>query len=273
MDKKPNWKPTKAEYWQYLPAPARPWPSEVAWFEKYALKKKEEGLKDVLILGSTVEFRAMLHKHKMNVHVVDFSKEFYETLSRQKMKFRREEVFYEQNWVTMDLGKKFDLIFGDWVPGVLYTKDYDKFYINIIKHLNNKGLFIGRECLRPNKNPVDLEKVAKEHYKKYASRYSFYETSAQYAYGFSPDPVTSMWNITKAQKALDDVYKKNLMEKDDFDFMTKALSFESDGSMSIMVKEDFEKEIKKYFNIFTVHHVEEPSSDWFPIYVLQKKGN
>ncbi len=71
-----NWQPTKAEFWKNLPAPARPWPSEVDWFEKYALDKKAQGKKDTLILGSTVEFRSMLHKNGMNVHVVDFSKIF-----------------------------------------------------------------------------------------------------------------------------------------------------------------------------------------------------
>lgn len=81
----PNWQPTKVEYWKYLPAPARPWPSEVAWFEKYVLDKKKKGKKDVLILGSTVEFRSMLHKHKVNVHIVDFSKEYYNILSKQSM--------------------------------------------------------------------------------------------------------------------------------------------------------------------------------------------
>jgi len=67
MDK-PNWQPTKAEYWHKLSAPARPWPSEVKWFEKYVLGKKQDGKMDVLVLGSTVEFRSMLHKHGMNVY-------------------------------------------------------------------------------------------------------------------------------------------------------------------------------------------------------------
>lgn len=271
MGKKPNWKPTKAEYWRWLKAPARPWPSEVAWFEKYSLEKKAKGLKDVLILGSTVEFRSMLHKHKMNVHVVDFSQKFYNTLSKQPMRYKGKEVFYEENWITMDLGKKFDLIFGDWVPGVLYTKDYDTFFKNVIKHLNNDGLFIGRECLRPNRKAVDLEKVVKKHYKEYENKYTFYESSTQYAYGYRPDPKTSMWNVTKAQKELDKIFKRGMLKKSDYEYMTKALSLETDGSISIMVKKDFEKEIKKHFKIIAEHHVDEPSSDWFPIYVLEVK--
>ena len=110
--KKVNWQPTKAEYWHKLPAPARPWLSEVAWFEKYALEKKSQGKLDVLILGSTVEFRSMLHKYGMNVHVVDFSKEFYNILTetqKDKLEYTGEEKFYEENWLTMDLEKEFDM--------------------------------------------------------------------------------------------------------------------------------------------------------------------
>lgn len=142
MTTKPNWQPTKVEFWQHLPAPARPWASEVEWFEKYAKEKKEQNKKDVLILGSTVEFRSMLHKHGMNVHIVDFSHKYYDILTQtqpERMKYTGAETFYEQNWVSMDLGKQFDLIFGDWVPGVLHTKEYDAFFTNIIKHLKDEA--------------------------------------------------------------------------------------------------------------------------------------
>jgi len=267
-----NWQPTKAEYWKNLPSPARPWPSEVEWFEKYVLEKKEQGLIDVLVLGSTVEFRSMLHKNKMNVHVVDFSKEFYKILSKQPMKHKGEEVFYEENWLAMDLKKKFDLIFGDWVPGVLHTKDYDMFFKIIIIHLKDDGLFIGRECLRPTQEPVSFEKVLKDHYQKYANKYSLYESSMQYIYGYRPDPQTSMWNIKLAQEGVDQAFKQGLFKnKDDYQFISKALAIEKDGSASIMVKEDFENWIKKYLEILAEHHVDEPSSNWYPIYVLKKR--
>jgi len=38
-----------------------------------------------------------------------------------------------------------------------------------------------------------------------------------------------------------------------------------------MVKEDFEKQLKHYFDFVAEYHVHEPSSDWYPIYVLEKK--
>ncbi|GEM_PF-5915987 len=274
-NKTPNWQPTKAEYWHYLPAPARPWPSEVVWFEKYTLVKKAEGKTDVLILGSTVEFRSMLHKNGMNVFIVDFSKNFYNTLTetqKDRLKYTGKETFYEQNWLTMNLGRKFDLIFGDWVPGVLHTKDYDAFFKKIIEHLKDDGLFIGRECLRPDRNQVNMEKVVLKHNKEFSKKYSFYESSMQYVYAYRPDLKTSAWNIKEAKRALKQIFDKSLLDKANYEFMHRALSIEQDGSASVMVKEDFEKYASKYLDIIIEHHVNEPSSAWYPIYVMKLKN-
>lgn len=265
-----NWQPTKAEFWKNFPSPARPWPSEVAWFEKYVLDKKTEGKTDVLILGSTVEFRSMLHKNSTNVHVVDFSKKFYDILSEQPMQYKGKETFYEQDWRIMELGKKFDLIFGDWVPGVLDTKDYDAFFERILLHLKKDGLFIGREHLRPDRSVVDLEKAAKEHYAKYADKYSFYETCAPYMYAYKADPVTAAWNLSEIKKAIEDIYKKGILTEADHDFCVRALAVETHAA-SVMVAADFDVKVKKYFEIVAKHFGTEPTAPWYPIYVLKKK--
>ncbi|KKW43013.1 MAG: hypothetical protein UY92_C0001G0027 [Candidatus Magasanikbacteria bacterium GW2011_GWA2_56_11] len=265
-----NWQPTKAEFWKNLPAPARPWPSEVAWFEKYILEKKANGPVDVLILGSTVEFRSLCHQHGARVHIVDFSDKFYRILSEQPMEYRGEEAFYEQDWRTMELGRQFDLIFGDWVPGVLHTVDYDVFFKRIVAHLKDDGLFIARECLRPDRTVVDLAAVVKKHNAEYADKYSFYESSMQYVYGYRPDPVTAMWDIPAAQSALDKVHADGLLKDSDYDFFTRALAVEKSPA-SIMVAEDFDREVQGYFVIQAKHFGNEPSHNWYPVYVLKKK--
>lgn len=273
-EKKVNWQPTKAEYWHKLSAPARPWSSEVDWFEKYTLDKKKEGKKDVLILGSTVEFRSMLHKNEMNVHVADFSKEFYKILSEtqeDRLEHTGEEEFYEANWLTMDLGKKFDLIFGDWVPGVLHTKEYDIFYKQIEKHLKEDGLFIGRECLRPNRNILDMQEVLDNHYTNHADNYSLYESSLHFIYGYRMND-EDMWGMKSAIDAIEEANDKGCFkDEEDYVEIRDALSIEQEASASIMVKEDFENKAQEHLDIIAEHHVEEPSSQWFPIYVMKKK--
>lgn len=270
---KANWQPSKAEFWHRLPAPARPWPSEVKWFEKYVLEKKVEGKNDALILGSTVEFRSMLHQHKLNVHVADFSEEFYHLLTetqKERLVHRGPETFYHVDWRDMELDKKFDLIFGDWVPGVLHTADYDRFYRNIISHLKDDGLFIAREGLRLSAATPDLDQVVKEHYEKYGDQYSFYETSMQFVYGYKVDPVTNMWDIPAAQAAWETVNAKGLLRKEDYDFFVQALAVEKIPA-SMMIKDEFRHHVSEYFDIIAEHHGAEPSAPWFPIYVMRKK--
>jgi hypothetical protein len=131
----------------------------------------------------------------------------------------------------------------------------------VIEHLKDDGLFIARECLRPDRTKVNLVKVAKEHYKKYADKYSFYETSMQYMYASLPDSKTNVCHDLKGtQKVLDDVYKKGIFTEKDYIFLTRALTVES-GTLSVMIKKDFELRVNKYFDIVKEHHVKEPSSN------------
>ncbi len=265
-----NWQETKADYWKELPAPARPWPSEVAWFEKYALEKKKEGKLDVLILGSTVEFRSMLHKNGMNVHIVDFSEEFFHVLSKQPMEHKGEETFYEDNWLTMNLGKQFDLIFGDWVPGVLHTSQYDQFFQNIVNHLKDDGLFIGREALFPTED-TDLEKALERHYKEWEGKYSLYETTLPFLYCCKRNG-ENMCDLRDATIEIDKAKEKGLIQQKDYDFIMKAFSIETDEpSLSVMQKDDFEKKAQEFFQIEAIHYGNDPSAPWFPVYAFKKK--
>ena len=60
-------------------------------------------------------------------------------------------------------------------------------------------------------------------------------------------------------------------KKEDYKEIKRALSIEQEASASIKVKADFEEQAKQYFDIIAEHHVEEPSTTWFPIYVMKKK--
>lgn len=266
----PNWQPSKAEYWKHLPAPARPWQSEVAWFEKYVLEKKAQGKFDVLILGATVEFRSMCHKHNMNVYVVDFSKKFFDILSEQRMDYRGPETFYEQDWRSMELGKQFDLIFGDLVANVLQPNDYSLLFPHIASHLKADGLFVNRHWIRPDRTPIDLEEVARQHYELYADKYSFYQTSMQYVYPYHADPTKVAWSTEEAKAGLNHIHSIGLLKDDDYEFFMKALAVEKNPG-STMVREDFEAENNKYLKILAIHYGKDPGHEWFPIYVGAKK--
>lgn len=126
--------------------------------------------------------------------------------------------------------------------------------------------------MRPNRDKTNLEEIVKNHYEKYADKYSFYESSMHFVYSYSMDPETNMWGMKDAIAAIDAIFQKGLFKKeDDYHFLRHALSIEQEGSASIMVKADFENKVKEYLDITAEHHVEEPSSLWFPVYAMKKK--
>ena len=185
----------------------------------------------------------------MNVHVADFSKNFYNILTetqKDKLQYTGEEHFYEVNWLNMDLGEQFDLIFGDWVPGVLHTREYDMFYKQIQKHLKSDGFFVGRECLRPDRSEVNLQEVLNKHYTAYADKYSVYESSMHFIYGFRTNE-DDMWCMKEGLEAIEEAHDKGWFKKEeDYIEMKDALSIEQEHSASMMVKADFEAKAKKY---------------------------
>ena len=264
-----NWVMAKAKFWKDMPAPGRPWPSEVEWFEKYIKEKKETGKTNVLILGATVEFRSLCHKYGMKVTLVDFSQEFVDIISQQPMAYKGPEKIHIQNWIEMDLGEQFDLVLGDWVPGVLNFKYYDQFWKNIIKHLKDDGLFIGREGLRPNRSILSLEEAVKEHYAKYSKEGNLYQSIGDYMYGYQAG-ADNMGNMPAAKEEFERINGLGIVTKEDYEFVKRATAVEG-ANASMMVQADFEKYIQKYFSIMALHYGREHTAQWHPIYVLKKK--
>lgn len=269
-----NWILTKAKFWKDMPPPSRPWPSEVKWFEKYIKEFSEQGKKDLLILGATVEFRSVAHQYGMNVHLVDFSQEFVNIISEQPMKYGGPETVYIQNWLSMDLGKQFDLILGDWIPGVLQYNQYEVFFTHLVKHMKIGGLFIDRPGLRPNSDRIDLHKIRNgiiEHYEKYTDKCLLYTTICDYFYAFDADTEHNTGNLDGAKEAVASLYKDGLIKKQsDYEFLQRELEVEG-ANASVMIKEEFEKRwLEKYFTIQAIHYGDEHTAPWHPIYVLRK---
>src|SRR5689334_6478476 len=99
-----SWAGNKVNDWvNYLP-PARPSRSELRIVNRYVedLRRERKPLR-VAILGSTVEFRSLCHRHGAEVTVIEFSRAHYRILSRQPMKYRGRETLREEDWRQMNV--------------------------------------------------------------------------------------------------------------------------------------------------------------------------
>lgn len=136
--------------WQYVLAPARPNIIELNRIE--ILLSDMNRSSHVAVLGSTIEFRNLLHKLGFeNMYIFENNKDFYE---------------FTNSWITHDIEKE-NIIWGDWkdtlqrfnnffslvlsdeIIGFIKYEDREKFYENIFNMLIPGGFFVDKELTHP----------------------------------------------------------------------------------------------------------------------------
>lgn len=106
-----------ADFWKNFREPARPNPSEIEILAPHINSQT-----NVLILGSTPEYRDLCATKNAKVTVVDYDKATYQSLSKLMKQSSRQETFIHSNWLNVNLAPEYDLILGDHVINLI-TKD------------------------------------------------------------------------------------------------------------------------------------------------------
>ncbi len=73
-----------------------------------------------------------------------------------------------------------------------------------------------------------------------------------------------------ARAEIERLNKLGLIKPVDYEMIMRTTAIEG-ANASMMVQADFEKYIKKFFNIVAVHYGREHTAPWHPIYVLKIK--
>lgn len=263
-----SWAFTKVYDWKNYVIPARPSKSELAIIESYIqkLKKVKKDVR-VAILGSTVEFRSLCHKHKLNVTLIEFKAKHYQILSQQPMKFKGKETLREEDWKSMDTNQKYDLILGDLVLNVGSITDIKKILSNVSKSTSKNGYCIFRTWVRRNNNQLNMEKVIKAHRKKHPHIYtSCIMPMYMCYYNFTKDKVDYPAMI-EGLKAL---YKEGKVKKQEYEHCFNRWKHEG-SEFTIPRKERIEKLKSMYFRIQDIKYGKDCFRLWAPIYILKKK--
>ena len=74
-----------AELWDAFPIPSRPDSEELAHEEKYLTRLRPENV-SLMILGSTIEYRSLCKRLGIRPHVIDFSRDNFDSLSSYSKK-------------------------------------------------------------------------------------------------------------------------------------------------------------------------------------------
>lgn len=97
---------------------------------------------NVLILGSTNEFRDWAFEEHCSVTVVDNSRQFHVAISDDRRYKRSRERLVVQSWETLDLPQRFDLALGDLVVGNVAPSEVAAVLQNVYRALRPRGTFI-----------------------------------------------------------------------------------------------------------------------------------
>ncbi len=254
-----SWAFTKVHDWKNYAIPARPCPSELEHIEKEIIKLKNHGKSEVAILGSTVEFRSLCHKHNMNVTVIDFKKENYKILSKQPM-IHGPEIFMEEDWKTMSTDKRYDLLLGCTVLNVVGSKNIPVILENISKIAD---IAILRTFVRSSKL-LDPKKVIAKNRKKHAHPYTAFGLDLYLCYY---DCEKESVDISAMFKGLKSLMKNKTLTNKEYSYFYSRLKHEG-GNFTIPLREEIENKMKKYFKIINIKYAKEHFKNYYPLYFL-----
>jgi hypothetical protein len=154
------WNEIVKKYSNYT-TPCVPSNQDVFHIEEY-LKEilKRNKNPSILILGCTGQYRKLFSKYSLKIDLVDITKAMYMYHPKFLNSFPRKEKFMLDNWLTMRLNKKYDLILGDFVVHQFPLKKVKMFLKNVSKHLKESGFFITRVCIQ-SKNMLSEKRLIK----------------------------------------------------------------------------------------------------------------
>ncbi len=170
-----SWTHDVAQVWTKVVGPSRPTISELSIYTKYAhgLQNKLNRRLDILILGSTPEFRDWAYEENMNVTIIDFSLDYHEKISREIkhkiiLETNEKEKLVIEKWENMDFKEEFDIVIGDLAIGNVEPPKLETFISNVSNALREDGLFLGKSFFKPDDyKSVSHKQLANEYYSKY----------------------------------------------------------------------------------------------------------
>lgn len=136
--------------WQFVLPPARPSILEIKRIE--LLLTEIDRAKNIAILGSTIEFRNLVHKMGFQkVYILENNLDFYEISKSWITHGVENEILVLGNW--LDTLKRyhgfFDVILSDETMGFIDYNNRKDFYGLIFYSLKKDGLFIDKELTHP----------------------------------------------------------------------------------------------------------------------------
>lgn len=269
------WGKELAKIWtNYLP-PCRPSWSEMVIYTRYLRKiqsRKCNKKLNLLVLGSTSEFRDWGYEEDLNVTVIDKSTDYHNQIKWELKHKNIHEKFIHQRWQDMMFENEFDLIVGDLVIGNLAREEMPIFLKNVQNALRKGGFFMTKSFLKKDKCTIrNLYAIFIEYKKRNLNLHPFPAMIYDIAL-CCMDHNTGILNFKHMYNEISKLHKSGLIDNDLFDKFNhlgwqKNMKFE----FWIPTITEWEKMVNKYLRIYGKEYSENIYSDNFPIYIITTK--
>ncbi len=261
-----RWAEELAEKWRHYTPPSRPSKSEVEIYERYFREVPEGG--NVLILGSTAEFRDLAAKYGLNAVLCDWSEKNMEALGLLMKEKPHKEVFSKQDWRKMEFPQKFDLIVGDAAFTVVPFEDVEKVAGQVALLLKENGVSLQRIWVRKENSPPSLDEMVERYKSKPADIDTYgwmilplfmctYHYDGEYGTG------------TQMMEWLDKLKVEGKIPEGLWRGMEHVRAH--NAKTNVPEKRTLEEILKRYFEVKAVEEGKDHFSANTPIYVLGRK--
>lgn len=260
--------------------PGRPIPQELQYIKKFLsemITKKDRQI-NVMVLGSTSEYRDLLIDFGCHATIVDFSEENYHILS-QKMKakenYKKIERFEKQYWQTLYSKKKFkqnfDLVLGHIVFNVNRFNQWPNILKSVRYTLKDDGVFLTTSAVRLLNKKLNLSQVVKEYNQKWAKKYDFWRAMKLPVFLCAYNLKRNYMAYPDLCRVIDDGYQKGIITAKDYRYFVNCGFKDFDFKIIIPLESKTMVLFKKYFNkVKKIYFDDAPSYRYIPFFILQK---
>jgi hypothetical protein len=271
-DKKESYAQRWVKYWQ---PPARPVPQEIDFLRNFIPKlQKKQKVLDVMILGSTSEYRDLMFELGIKPTIVDLSKENYKILS-EKMEHRdsyeNNETFVEQKWQEINVGKKFDIVLGHFALTVNPFEIWEQIFDAIQSHLKKGGLFITNNWITGDE-AVTVDDIIREYDEKWQKEYTFFGAMMPKIYIAARDEKDGKTTFAAVAEMIDAIYDDGKISEKNYQDFENLGYRHFNSSLFISSEEKFRQGVEKYFIIKDKVILDPyPNAYLMPEWILEKK--
>lgn len=260
------------KYWK---EPARPLKQELNYIKELLRRMKRKGENpQVLILGSTSEYRDLMIDSGLRATVVDFWSENHHILSHKMRHFKhykRREIYVKQKWQEINIGRKFNLIIGHFALNVNVFSQWEAILKSIQKHLKKDGIFFTNCWVRLSNKKPDFKKVIDEYNKRWKNKYSLWLAMMPKIY-FSAYNVKNEWMAYQDLcQVFERAYQDKLVSQKDYhDYLNMGYKY-FDFRLVIPDRGKVIRLFKKHFKIKRIIYFDYPCSRYMPDFILARR--